>query len=187
MRSLVYSVVAVAASAFVAACANDVPLAPGKNPQLLTTLEARAARGPDLGNCQYLNAPAGTKLAYHVFARGVQIYRWNGTSWAPVGPSAVLTSDAAGTDTVGTHSFGPTWESTSGSKVAGTVIDKCPVDPNAVPWLSLSGKSSGPGVFNGVSFIQRVNTVGGKAPSTGGTSVGEETSVAYSAEYYFYR
>jgi hypothetical protein len=187
MRSLVYSVAAIAASAFVAACSNDAPLAPGSEPKAPTGLEARAARGPDLGNCQYLNAPAGSKLAFHVFARGVQIYRWTGTSWTPVGPSAVLTSDAAGKDTVGTHSVGPTWESTSGSKVVGTVIDRCTVDPNAVQWLSLSGKSSGSGVFNGVTFIQRVNTVAGKAPSTSGTSVGQETSVAYSAEYFFYR
>ena len=187
MRSLVYSVVAVAASAFIAACANDAPLAPRGEPTSPVALKARTDRGPDLGNCQYLNAPAGTKLAHHVFARGVQIYRWTGSSWAPVGPSAVLTSDAAGQDTVGTHSFGPTWERTSGSKVIGTVIDKCTVDPNAVPWLSLSGKSNGSGVFNGVTFIQRVNTVGGKAPSSAGTFVDQETSVAYSAEYYFYR
>jgi uncharacterized protein DUF3455 len=54
-------------------------------------------------------------------------------------------------------------------------------------WLSLSARSSGSGVLTGVTFVQRVNTVGGKAPSTGGTITGEETSVPYSVEYFFYR
>jgi len=53
--------------------------------------------------------------------------------------------------------------------------------------LSLSAKSSGPGVLNGVTFVQRVNTVGGKAPAAGGTVIGQEVRVAYSAEYFFYR
>jgi len=38
-----------------------------------------------------------------------------------------------------------------------------------------------------VTFIQRVNTVGGNAPAAAGTFVGEETRVPYSAEYLFYR
>jgi hypothetical protein len=117
----------------------------------------------------------------------VQIYRWTGASWQLYGPDAVLSADAEGKSTVGTHYVGPKWETTSGSKVEGTVIDRCTVDPNAVQWLSLSGKSTGAGVLDGVTFIQRVNTVGGKAPSTGGAFTGEEISVPYSAEYFFYR
>jgi hypothetical protein len=38
-----------------------------------------------------------------------------------------------------------------------------------------------------VTFIQRVNTVGGKAPSHSGDSVGEVVRVPYTAEYFFYR
>ena len=31
-------------------------------------------RSPDLGNCQRLQAPAADKVAYHVYAEGVQIF-----------------------------------------------------------------------------------------------------------------
>jgi hypothetical protein len=63
----------------------------------------------------------------------------------------------------------------------------CAPDTTAIPWLKLGAVSSqGPGVFDGVTFIQRVNTVGGKAPATSGTTVGEVANVPYSAEYYFY-
>jgi hypothetical protein len=135
-----------------------------------------------------LQAPAGTILIFHVYATGDQIYRWNGTSWVFVAPSAVLSADAGGHSTVGTHYAGPTWESNSGSKVVGTVLDRCTTSTSAIPWLSLTVVSSnGPGIFDGVTFIQRVNTVGGIAPATAGTFVGETVNVPYTAEYYFYR
>jgi hypothetical protein len=47
--------------------------------------------------------------------------------------------------------------------------------------------SEGPGIFSRVNFIQRLNTVGGKAPSNPGSSVGEVARVPYTADYYFYR
>ena len=43
-------------------------------------------RAPDLGDCQDLQVPAGNKVAFHAFGVGVQIYRWNGTSWIFVAP-----------------------------------------------------------------------------------------------------
>ena len=103
-------------------------------------------------------------------------------------PSAVLSADAAGYGTVGIHYAGPTWESVSGSKVVGTVAKRCTPDPNAIPWLLLSAVTSeGPGIFHRVTAIQRINTVGGNAPAGPGTFVGEEASVHYTAEYFFYR
>jgi hypothetical protein len=42
-------------------------------------------------------------------------------------------------------------------------------------------------VLHGVTFIQRVNTTGGRAPSNGGGFTGKEISVPYSAEYFLYR
>ena len=176
------TLVTLAIPAVLAACANDATrsLQP-RVPNALATVQ------PDLGDCGYLAAPARSTLVFHVYARGVQIYRWTGTSWLLYGPDAVLSTDVDGKSTVGTHYVGPTWETNSGSKAVGTVIDRCTSDPNAVQWLSLSAKSSGPGVLNGVTFVQRVNTVGGKAPSAAGTIVGEEARAAYSAEYFFYR
>lgn len=167
-----------------AACANDASRAVQPSAELPSSV--LASKQPELGACTSLTPPEGAKLAYHVYATGVQIYGWNGATWALIGPDAVLSADAQGNSVVGTHYVGPTWETNSGSKAVGAAIDRCTVDPNAVPWLSLSATSSGPGLLHGVTFIQRVNTVGGKAPSTPGT-LGQTVRVPYSAEYFFYR
>ena len=61
-------------------------------------------------------------------------------------------------------------------------------DASAIPWLLLVAVSTeGPGVLDGVTYIQRVNTTGGLAPAVPGTFVGQEADVPYTAEYYFYR
>ena len=146
-------------------------------------------RAPELtGDCAKLNVDAGHKVAFHAYAEGVQIYRWDGTSWVFVGPEALLFADDGANGVVGIHYGGPTWESNSGGKVVGTVIERCTPDPDAIPWLKLSAKpDDGPGIFHRVTFIQRVNTVGGKAPADAGDFVGEEARVPYAADYYFYR
>jgi hypothetical protein len=145
-------------------------------------------RDPDLGSCQKLQAPPGDKVAYHVYAEGVQIYRWDGTSWVFLVPEAELFADAGYNGTVGIHYAGPTWESVSGSNVVGMVIDRCTPQPDAIPWLLLAAVTSeGPGIFHRVTSIQRVNTVGGIAPADPGNFSGEVVRVPYTAEYFFYR
>ena len=200
-RSLLRHSLIIVAASTVAACAGDASLGPTSPAQLTTPAVAphediagvdlasgRKHRAVDLGTCTNLRAPAGATLISHVYAAGDQIYRWNGTSWVFVAPSAILSADAGGHSTVGTHYAGPTWESNSGSKVVGTVLDRCTVSTAAIPWLSLTVVSSnGPGIFDGVTFIQRVNTVGGTAPAAAGTFVGETVNVPYTADYYFYR
>jgi len=72
--------------------------------------------------------------------------------------------------------------------VVGRVLERATPDPDAIPWLLLEAVSSeGPGIFDGVTYIQRVDTVGGKAPADPGDFVGEMARVPYTAEYYFYR
>jgi hypothetical protein len=145
-------------------------------------------RAPDLGTCQNLQVPAGNKVAFHVYAVGVQIYRWNGTSWSFVAPEAVLFAAAGGNGVVGIHYAGPTWESISGGKVVGTVLERCTPDPDAIAWLLLGAVSTeGPGIFHRVTYIQRVNTVGGIAPTDPGDFPGEVARVPYTTEYFFYR
>jgi hypothetical protein len=62
------------------------------------------------------------------------------------------------------------------------------VDRNAIPWLRLrAAHTEGPGIFADTTFIQRVNTTGGKAPSVNGTFVGQVARVPYTADYFFYR
>ena len=142
-------------------------------------------RFPDLGDCKQLQVEPGNQVAFEALGLGVQIYRWNGTAWAFVAPEAVLYQ---GRGVVGIHYAGPTWESNSGSTVVGAVIDRCTPDPDAIPWLLLGAVTSdGPGVFDGVTFIQRLNTVGGLPPVEPGDFVGEVARVAYAADYIFYR
>ena len=131
-----------------------------------------------------LQVPDGNKVHFHAYAVGVQIYTWNGTTWGASVPEAVL-FDSDG-NMVGIHYAGPTWETESGSKVLGARVAAATVDPNAIPWLLLRAVSTeGPGVLADTTFIQRVNTVGGKAPAAG-TAVGQVARVAYTAEYFFY-
>jgi hypothetical protein len=66
-------------------------------------------------------------------------------------------------------------------------MKRCEPDPTALPWLLLRAKPlGGPGIFHGVTFIQRVNTVGGREP-VGPGALGEERRVPYTTEYLFYR
>jgi hypothetical protein len=145
-------------------------------------------RLPDLGDCQRLKVQPGNKVAFQVVGVGVQIYRWDGDEWIFVAPDASLYADAGLNGLVGTHFGGPTWKSLSGSQVVGSVVDKCTVDPDSIDWLLLRAASTtGPGIFQDVTFIQRLNTKGGLAPDEPGEFVGDEANVPYSADYVFYR
>lgn len=145
-------------------------------------------RDIDLGSCDSLRVETGNKLAARMFARGVQIYRWNGTAWAFVAPSAKLYPNDRALGEIGTHYAGPTWETNSGNKVVGAVAKRCPADLNSIPWLLLRVVSvEGSGLLHGATFIQRISTVGGNAPAAPATVVGEEANIPYTAEYLFYR
>jgi len=59
----------------------------------------------------------------------------------------------------------------------------------AIPWLLLAAKSDGPeGVLSKVSSVQRVNTSGGAAPTTGcaEATAGTTSRVAYTADSRMY-
>ena len=173
---------AAVAVAIAGACVETTPLDVERSASI-----SAARHGGDASVCENLNVPAGARLSLRVYAQGVQIYRWNGAGWSFVGPEAALTADEAGNGKIGDHYAGPTWESVSGSKVVGAVVDRCTPDASAIPWLLLRAVSSdGPGVFNGVTYIQRINTVSGNAPAQAGAVVGEEARVPYTTEYLFY-
>src|SRR5438270_908002 len=147
---------------------------------------ARADRTPTVPTA--IAVPDGNKVEFHAYGVGVQIYAWNATThaWVFKAPAAVL-YDSDG-NVVGIHYAGPTWETESGSKVVGAKIAAATVDTNAIPWLLLQAKTAdGPGVLADTTYVQRVNTVGGLAPSTAGSTDGELARVPYTAEYYFYR
>jgi hypothetical protein len=195
-RALRRSMAAFAAATLLAACAERTPAGPdggymnSLSPALLTSAEAAAAsfgRLPDLGICQDVQVPEGSKLSFHVFGEGVQIYRWDGASWMFVNPSADLYADAQLKGLVGTHFGGPTWLTLSGSSVVGTVTHRCFPSTQSIPWLRLDAVADGSGIFENTKFIQRTNTVGGIAPAAPGTIVGEVAEVPYTADYFFYR
>jgi hypothetical protein len=158
-----------------------------------TSLQAASAvdpKSPDLPSplCDRVQVGPENKLAFHVYATGVQVYRWDGLSWVFVEPVATLFANADYDGKVGTHFRGPTWKSNSGSQVVGARVAGCTPDPTAIPWLKLEAVSTaGPGIFSSVAFIQRTNTTGGLAPTYPGSAIGEVVEIPYTAEYYFYR
>jgi hypothetical protein len=204
IRRLAQSALLVVA-AIVTGCASDTPLDPSRSSTVLVQTGApldtgyaisalagvamkQKGRDIDLGSCDSLKVEAGNKIATRVFARGVQIYRWNGTAWAFVAPSAKLYANEKSNGVIGTHYAGPTWETNRGTKLVGAVAKRCPADPKSIPWLLLRVASvEGSGLFHDATFIQRINTVGGNAPAAAGTVIGEEANIPYTAEYVFYR
>jgi hypothetical protein len=128
--------------------------------------------------------------------------------WTPVGPQATLyTQDI---QQVTTHFLSrnpeeggttrPTWHhsrdsSTIWAEPIETSIDPEFVAPDAIAWLKLRvvGRADGPlanGVLTKTMFIQRINTVGGKAPATGCSDwgqVGNRQFVPYETDYIFFK
>ena len=147
-------------------------------------------QSPDLPSplCDSLQVQPGNRVNSHAYAVGIQEYRWNGTTWVFVEPVATLFADAEYHDKVAIHYLGPTWESNNGGKVVATKLTACTPDPTAIPWLLLQTVTNdGPNPLGSVSYIQRVNTKGGLAPTAPGSSIGAVAEVPYTAEYYFYR
>jgi len=162
------------------AIACSTPIAPGRD-----------NRAPDVPAA--LSAGYTNKVSFHGYAAGFQIYvatpsatSPTGFSWTFKAPEAILYDNDS--TVVAIHYAGPTWESNSGCKVIGTRVSGVTVDTNAIPWLLLRATASqGPGIFEHTTYIQRVNTSGGLAPSAAPTNSNQEARVPYTADYYFYR
>ena len=170
-------------------CANSAPDPRAKTDAAPTTEVAEPAALPAELR---VNGP----VVLRVHAQGFQIYTLvrgddGAASWKLKAPDATF-SDGHGIE--GRHYAGPTWEcTTDGSKVIGRRIAEDPSpDANAIPWLLLSAAShQGQGVFSGVTFIQRLNTTGGKPPAIPSSAPADgtnptEAKVPYSADYVFY-
>jgi hypothetical protein len=139
-------------------------------------------------------APAADqKLKYKLHGTGSQIYICDATAsggftWINVNPVANLTTDDG--DLVGTHFFGPTWQAKDGSNIVGKKAAGATVDATAIPWLYLTAVSNlGPGRFEDISSVQRLNTVGGLAPAAADcntSTLGKIVASSYQADYFFY-
>jgi Protein of unknown function (DUF3455) len=143
-----------------------------------------------------LQVPATQLLFLQARGVGVQIYTCENSprqpaqfAWVLKAPEAQL-ADHTG-KTILRHFAGPSWRAADGSTVVGEVVarDNGP-DPDAIAWLLLHVKStSGSGLLSPTLSIQRLHTVGGKAPADGcsAAQAGSEVRIHYSADYLFYK
>jgi hypothetical protein len=150
-------------------------------------------------------APAGVTLLRSLHAVGTQDYRCTATAgeagadptfaWVFVAPVADL-FNSCGVN-VGSHFAvpassppAPEWKyEVDGSSVIGAKVDSAPVAGSIPELLLKENGHDGTGVFAAVTFVQRLQTVGGAAPAAASCDlahVDQVEEVAYSAQYYFY-
>ena len=155
-----------------------------------------------------LRVEAGNKPYLVGHAVGTQNYICLPSGWTLFGPQATLFDD--GDKQLITHFLSPNpdeggtpraaWQhsrDTSAVWALATVIYSEPdfVAPGAIPWLLLRvvGADEGPNhgdKLTETTFIQRLSTAGGVAPSTGCRSpadVGKKALVPYTTDYFFYK
>jgi hypothetical protein len=141
-----------------------------------------------------LAVPRQNVVLFSMAATGSQVYvcqpRTGEPSvfeWTFKAPEAALLNEAG--EKIGRHYAGPTWEADDGSRVVGEVVERAAAPTSdAIPWLLLRAKTAeGAGVFGTVSYVQRLETVGGVAPAEGcdQTMAGAELAVPYQATYTF--
>jgi hypothetical protein len=175
------SLLAAALPALLAACAMTPP-----------------AQQPMVDNAQLpeaVRAPSGHQAAWHTTGTGQITYECRDRKdmpgqqeWAFVAPVATLT--LPGGKIVGKYFAGPTWQANDGSSVTGKQLAVSPVGAGNIP---LQLVKASPGVQAGdlqqVSYIQRLNTKGGVAPSLpcGPDQKGQKQQVDYQADYVFYK
>jgi hypothetical protein len=177
-------------------CPAHVPAA--LDPPAGTTLAAgMAASGVQVYVCTAAaaaSAPTWVLNAPHaVHSEGKETTATHFSGPAPVPPVAAKAAGAAAT-TAPSGPFAaataPTWEALDGSRLTGARVASAPSpDGKSIPWLLLrSTSSTGPGLFGDVTWVQRLDTVGGAAPATGCDAghLGAEVMVPYRADYFFY-
>jgi hypothetical protein len=161
-----------------------------------------------------LEVPAGHTVFLAGYAEGTQNYiclpATTGVVWRFVGPQATLfrSSKDDPRKQITTHFLSvnpveglarPTWQhSDDSSRVWGRVSassnDSNFIEPGAIPWLLVeaAGVDAGPtsGKLAQTTFIHRLNTSGGIAPTSGCsdvTHIGTLALVPYTTDYFFYR
>lgn len=143
------------------------------------------------------NLPTGNTRVATYFAFGVQKYKAQAVAgsnpvtyqWVFVAPQADLYDNT--NKKVGTHSAGPTWQLSAADSVYGQAFNPARTSPGLgatdVDWLLLMPKAGKEptGFFTNVSYIQRVATKGGKAPTTAPLGANDVVDVPYTAIYRF--
>ncbi|MGW4135547.1 DUF3455 domain-containing protein [Streptomyces mirabilis] len=135
-----------------------------------------------------LKVPDGHRLTGVFSAAGVQTYTCADGAWKLLEPAATLwAKNDRSHRPVALHSRGPVWVSTvDGSAVNAAAIANSPKTGTIPELLLQSTATRGTGVFAGVSYVQRLDTHGGVAPTTACSGT-DQISVRYSATYAFYK
>ena len=132
-----------------------------------------------------VKVPAGNRMLASFEGRGVQTYQCTAAAWTLLEPAATLSDHGK---PVALHFKGPIWVSTvDGSEVGAAAVPGASVKhPDAVPELLLKAtENHGKGQFSDVTYVQRLATRGGLAPTASCTD-GAQLSVPYSATYTFW-
>jgi Protein of unknown function (DUF3455) len=155
-----------------------------------------------------LEVPAGNTAFLEGHAVGTQNYICLPSGWTFFGPQATLFNDL--NEQVITHFLSPnpdegatpraTWQHSQDTSTIWAVAIASYSNPSFVargdiPLLLLQvvGAQDGPTggrLLTATTFIHRLNTSGGVAPSTGctvSTDIGKRALVPYTADYFFYR
>jgi hypothetical protein len=146
-----------------------------------------------------LKVPEGNKLVLQTFARGFQIYQVKRSVtdptiflWVNIAPLATLYARPDFTNELIHHFAGPTWEfikgPAKGERVVAAKLQGVTPDVTAIQWLLLKAVDSLSTSNNKITFIQRICTAGGLAPTTGADEahLGKLDSIPYTASYLFY-
>ena len=143
-----------------------------------------------------VKVPAGHRVALETVGVGEITYECRAKSgdaaafeWVFVGPRADLNGRAG--QKLGSY-YGPpaTWASDDGSRVTGTQVAIAPAPAGSIPLqLVKANPAVGSGAMSGVSFVQRVATQGGVAPTLAcdAASTGRREVVKYQADYIFWK
>ncbi len=186
---------------------------------VLETLPARAQDNPMPSIPSNLEVPSGNTLYLKTQASGTQNYiclpSATGFAWTFLAPTATLFMQSRWNNgelgqQITTHFLSPnpqedgqprpTWQSSFDTsavwaKAIASSTDAAYVAPGSIPWLLLEATGTQRGSTGGVmlaetTYLQRLNTSGGVAPSSGCTQasqVGTTALVPYTTDYYFYR
>lgn len=146
---------------------------------------------PSLGLFSRIKTPDTVAPVMRLQGRGVQVFRCEARdkafAWVFRLPEADLV-DGAGRVVV-KHGANFSFEHVDGSRLLGTVVnfDDAP-DGNNLRWILFSTRAFGEGALNGITFVQRVNTVGGMPPPR--CDAGQQSRllrVDFSADFIFYK
>jgi Protein of unknown function (DUF3455) len=141
-----------------------------------------------------LKVPDGQQLLLKTSAEGVQIYDCkasttdvNSFSYVFREPRADLFNESG--QKIISHGRGPSWKFLEdGSTIIASMLARSTSpNPNSIPELSLQvNEKQGEGFFSNVNFIQRLDTVGGLAPSGLCNPIEVPTvEVPYTSNYFF--